>query len=138
MADIRSRARIPQKRVQVGAPVFQPAGAEEQRLFTEGEPVPKTTDDDIQKRLAGQDLKTADDNAERFKRIQDMYAPQVSPEVEALDKSIEGTPTAVEGEKPPGTFEPVASDTKAKLEKEMMEGTISPEEVQEIIKRLGR
>jgi len=78
--DVKSRARIPQKRVQVGAPVFQPAGAEEQRLYTEPtEPVTKTTEADIAKRVAEQDAVYAGDQKARFQRIQGMYGKPPGP-----------------------------------------------------------
>ena len=163
MSDIRSRARPLQKRVQVGAPVFQPAGDEEQRLYTEGEPVPKTTDADIEARAGMQNKAFEDERYAKLKALSGMNRePQaLSPRdpgygakdlKEPLDMSEEVPEGAMlnkeakkaamddieQGAKPSESPEDAKAKFKMQLESAVEKGDVSPEEVQEIIKRLGR
>lgn len=162
MGDVKSIARVPQRRVNVNSPTFQPAGDEQQRLYTEGEPVPPTTDADTQARVDREDKYTRlnkimgkpgaatpdptqpTDRKARLPQPQD--GSQEDPMV-SLDKEVSGqqpddvnqseSPDA----KPPGSYEETPEEAKAKFKLQisnaLQEGSITPEEIEEI-KRLGR
>jgi len=163
MPAIKSIPRVKQRRVEVGAPVFQPAGSEEQRLFAEGAPVPKTTDADIDARVGRENIAFEDERYAKLKALtrmnrepqalsprdpgygaKDLKEPvdlsEEVPEGAMLNKEAKAAAMAdiEQGGKPAESPEDAKAKFKVQLESAVQKGDVSPEEVQEIIKRLGR
>jgi hypothetical protein len=157
--DIRSRARPIQRRVQVGVPVFQRAGAEEQRLYTEGEPVPKTTDADIESRVLNENKAYEDERYAKLKALthmnrepqavgprdpgygsKDIKEQEEIPEGAVLNKEAkqEAMDDIEQGGQPEESPEEAKAKFKMQVEESLKKGELDPDELRETIKRLGR